>query len=177
MDLHKLQYPIGEHIYKATATAQELKEAIGVLENFPSWIEIRIQNLDADRLATPYRPGGWSIAQVVHHCADSHINCLMRLKLALTEDCPTIKPYDEAAWALQADYDLPINNSTTILHAVHRKLVAVFSNLTAVDWQKTYIHPQHNNKTFNLVELLMLYAWHCKHHFAQIQNLCERKNW
>ncbi len=172
LELEKLKYPIGEHVYKAIATKQELQDAIAVLQHFPTWIERRIENLDAQQLATPYRPDGWTITQVVHHCADSHINCLMRLKLALTENCPTIKPYDESAWAMQPDYDLPLNNSTTILHGVHRKLVAIFSSLTDADWQKTYVHPQHNNKTFNVVELLMLYSWHCKHHFAHINNLC-----
>jgi hypothetical protein len=177
MNLQELRFPIGEHVYKTVASRQELQDAIAVLENFPAWIEKRIENLDAAQLATAYRPGGWTIAQVVHHCADSHMNCLIRLKLALTEDCPTIKPYDETAWALQMDYDLPINNSTTILHAVHRKLIIIFQNLLQADWQKTYIHPQHDNKTFNVVELLMLYSWHCKHHFAHINNLCKEKGW
>ncbi len=175
--MQNLQYPIGEHVYKAQATKQEIKEAIETIKYFPQWIEARIAGLDAHQLNTVYRPGGWTVNQVVHHCADSHMNCLMRLKLALSEDCPTIKPYNEAAWAEMADYNLPINISTTILHVIHAKLVAIFLLLADTDWDKTYIHPEHNNKTFNITELLMLYAWHCRHHFAHINNLCKKNNW
>jgi DinB superfamily len=176
MTLHELKYPIGEYVTKNVATIEEKNDAIDVLKHFPEWIEMVISNLDEMQLQTPYRDGGWHINQVVHHCADSHLNCLTRLKLALTEDNPTIKPYEEAAWAMCADYDLPINIATTLLHCVHKKLVAIFSNLSEQDWQRTYYHPQ-NKETYTLVGLVTLYAWHCKHHFAHIHELKKRMNW
>jgi hypothetical protein len=176
MTLHELQYPIGEYVTKNLATIDEKNAAIDVLTHFPEWMEMVIANLDEAQLQTAYRDGGWNINQVVHHCADSHLNCLTRLKLALTEDNPTIKPYEEAAWAMCADYDLPINIATTLLHCVHKKLVAIFSNLSEADWQRTYYHPQ-NKESYTLVGLVTLYAWHCKHHFEHINQLKKRMNW
>jgi DinB superfamily len=175
-ELEQLQFPIGKHVYTNSITPQEIQEYIGVLTHFPSWVESTITNLDAAQLFTPYRDGGWNIHEVIHHCADSHMNCLLRLKLALTENNPTICPYDEAAWATCADYQLPLNYATTILHAIHPKLVALFASLTVEQWQRTYYHPGYK-QTFNMMGLLHLYAWHCRHHFAHIQGLKQRMAW
>jgi hypothetical protein len=166
--LQELQYPVGQHTYPETASEAEKKEAIDVLIHFPSWVEHIISNKDEAQLETPYRQGGWNSKQVIHHCADSHLNCLLRLKLALTENNPTIKPYDEALWAECSDYHLPINNSTTLLHCIHRKIVSIFSSLSDEQWQRTYYHPQYE-KSFSMQGLLLLYAWHCKHHFGHLK--------
>jgi DinB superfamily len=176
MTLEQLQYPTGKYATKNQASIEEIKDAIDVLHHFPTWIETIIANMDEVQLQTAYRDGGWNTNQVVHHCADSHLNCLTRLKLALTEENPTIKPYDEAAWATCVDYNLAINISTTLLHCVHKKIVAIFSNLSETQWQRTYYHPE-NKETYTLIGLLTLYAWHCKHHFAHIKGVKDRNGW
>jgi hypothetical protein len=163
-----LQYPIGEFEAKEFYSDAERRNAIKILEHFPQWLDVIIQNRDEADYLKVYRPHGWTAAQVIHHCADSHMNCLMRLKLALTEENPTIKPYAENKWALLTDYHLPVNNSTTLLHAVHRKLVVLFQNLLPHEWSRTYLHPEHQ-KIFTIDQLLSFYAWHCEHHFAHLK--------
>lgn len=175
-DLHSLQYPIGEFVLPENPSAEDIKKAIQDLEYFPTWIESLIENMDEPQLHTTYREGGWTVAQVVHHCADSHMNCLIRIKLALSEDEPTIKPYFENLWAEMKDYELPINNSTTLLHCVHKKIVSILLNCTALDMARTYIHPQYQ-KTYTVRDVLFLYAWHCRHHFAHIHELKKRMEW
>jgi hypothetical protein len=163
----ELQYPIGNYIIRENASREEIKNWINDLEIFPEAIKKLTLELSLEDLQKTYRPEGWSIAQVVHHCSDSHINCLMRLKLAITEDNPTIRPYFEDLWAMQIDYTLPINVPLNIIENVHLKLVILFKNLEETDWQKKYYHPQ-NKQTYNLIGLLSLYAWHCKHHLAHV---------
>jgi DinB superfamily len=162
------QYPIGEYIYQEKLSNEERKKCLGIMQAFPQWLDIIIQNKDAIDFLKTYRVNGWNAAQVIHHCADSHMNCLIRLKLALSEENPTIKPYDEAAWAEMIDYDLPVNNSIVLLHAVHRKIVSIFDNLDEAQRSKTYYHPE-MKQTFTIDALLGLYAWHCKHHFAHLE--------
>jgi hypothetical protein len=166
--MEHLQFPVGRYQYKASLNDSERKQAIAVLKAFPQWLDIIIQNKDAIDFNKTYRPQGWTAAQVIHHCADSHMNCVMRLKLALTEDNPTIKPYLEDKWAEQIDYELPVNNSIVLLHAVHRKLVSLFENLSDADRQRTYYHPE-AQQSFTLDALLDLYAWHCQHHFGHLK--------
>jgi DinB superfamily len=167
-NVEHLKFPIGIFTDNPNITTPELQEAIVTLSNFPSWVEHIISNMDEQHLAQSYRPNGWSCTQVIHHCADSHMHCLMRLKFALTENNPTIMPYAEENWAIVADYNLPINNATTLLHCVHQRLVTIFNSLSDSDWNKTYFHPQYQQK-FSLKTLLQLYAWHCKHHLAHLQ--------
>lgn len=162
------QYPIGEFLYQSILSAEERKEFISILSAFPNWLDIIVQNKDASDLEKRYREKGWTANQVIHHCADSHINCLIRLKLSLSEKHPTIKPYKEDLWAEMIDYSLPVNNSIVLLHAVHRKLVILFSNLSEKQWQMTYYHPEMQQE-FTIDGLLALYAWHCKHHFAHLE--------
>jgi DinB superfamily len=162
-----LSFPIGKVELKDSYTPQEIKNAIGYLEAFPTLLEAHIQHLDAAQLAMPYRPGGWTISQVVHHLADSHTHCLMRIKLALSEDKPTIKPYDQAATALLSDYDLPINYSTTMLHCIHKKIVHLFKHMSDENLHRTYIHPEYN-KEYSLLHVLFTYEWHSKHHLAHV---------
>ncbi len=136
-----------------------------------------MQNLDAAQLDTAYREGGWTVKQVVHHVADSHMNSLIRFKLGLTEDNPTIKPYDENEWVKLADtQNLPVNVSLTLLHALHIRLHELLKNMSRTDLDRTLFHPEHK-KEFTLWEFLGLYAWHGRHHTAHITSLRERMGW
>jgi uncharacterized damage-inducible protein DinB len=128
-------------------------------------------------LHTPYRPEGWTVHQLVHHVADSHMNAYIRFKLGLTENNPTIKPYEEQLWAEMADTEnLPINISATILFALHKRWLEVLKNIKAEEWERTVVHPEHQ-KTMTLWCLLGMYVWHGKHHTAHITKLRERMGW
>jgi hypothetical protein len=172
-----LKYPIGRHERPDTYTKELLEEWIAIIGALPSWMDACIENLDADQLATPYRDGGWTVNQVIHHLADSHMNAYVRLKLALTEDKPIILPYDQDAWAVLADVDkVPVNISVTLLHALHRRMVALMNTLQPADWERTYIHPEYKRE-FAIWEVAALYAWHSRHHMEHIRRLRERMNW
>lgn len=175
-NIEELKYPIGRYQKPESCTEDMKREWIGVLKALPSWMDASIENLDEHQLHTPYREGGWTIQQVVHHIADSHMNAYIRVKLALTEDNPTIKPYDEGEWAKLPDSSLPVNISVTLLHALHRKLVHLLQNLDAEDWERTYYHPDHK-RNFPVWEVVALYAWHSRHHTEHIRQLRERMNW
>ena len=173
----QLAYPIGRHETPDKYHPEMQQEWISAIAALPSWLDPCIENLDANQLDTPYRPGGWTITQVVHHIADSHMNAYIRLKLALTEDSPVIKPYEQDLWATLPDVDLiPVNVSITLLHALHRRMVAVLNNMTEADWQRTYFHPEHE-RYVPLWELADLYAWHGRHHMEQIRGLRQRMGW
>ena len=134
-------------------------------------------NLDSHQLETPYREGGWTVQQLVHHIADSHINAYCRFKLALTEENPVIKPYDQDKWAELPDVkNLPTNISITLLFALHARWTNLLENIDRQDWDKTIFHPEHK-KQFTLWYLLGSYAWHSRHHVAQVISLRERMNW
>jgi len=176
-DLEQLRYPIGRYTKPDGYTRNEMEEWMAVLREFPRWMDICIENLDAAQLQVPYRQGGWTIQQVVHHVADSHVNAYIRLKLALTEDNPTIVPYNENAWAVLPDVEsVPVNVSVTMLHTVHRRLVALLERLSPEQFDRTYYHPQHK-RTFPVWELVAQYAWHSRHHTEHIRQLRERMNW
>ena len=176
-NIEQLQYPIGRYKKPESYTPAQMEEWIRVLEILPSWMDAFIENLDNEQLQTPYREGGWTIQQVVHHVADSHMNAYIRLKLALTENNPTVKPYDEKAWADTADTRLvPVNISTTMLHALHRRMVAVLKNMKADEWDRTYYHPEHK-RDFPIWEIVALYAWHSRHHMEHIKQLRRRMDW
>jgi uncharacterized damage-inducible protein DinB len=174
--MQDLRYPIGE--YQPQPFSQQQKEQwLKDLKFLPDDLSIAVQNLDEFQLNTPYRDGGWTVKQVVHHVADSHMNALIRFKLGLTEDNPTIKPYDEAAWANLNDVQaVPINVSLTLLHAVHLRLIKTIESLTDEQWQRTLFHPE-QQKQMTLWYVLGNYAWHGKHHVAHISSLKERNNW
>ena len=176
MDLEKLKYPIGHCVYQEDYTESELKEFILNIETFPKRLELAVQSLLEFQLNTPYREGGWTVNQVIHHCADSHMNCLIRIKLALTEDNPTIKPYIESLWAKTPDYNLPFNNSITILFAIHLKIIEIVKSLSPEDLNRTYYHSQYE-KSFRIKDVLCLYSWHGNHHLAHITSLKEKLNW
>lgn len=171
-----LRYPIGT--YRPAAYAPALQEEwIADLRFLPGLLERSLENLDTVQLQTPYREGGWTVQQVVHHLADSHMNAFCRAKLILTEEEPTVRPYNENKWALTADNtNVPINISVTLLYALHARWVALLEVLQETDWQKTYYHPQSKIKA-DLWYLTGMYAWHGKHHVAHITSLRERKGW
>ena len=175
--LEQLKYPIGRYQKPEADSPQLRKEWISTLKALPSWMDLCIENLDEHQLLTPYRDGGWTIQQVVHHVADSHMNAYIRVKLALTEDNPTIKPYAEADWAELIDTKVvPVNVSITLIHALHRRLVAILENMDDDAWRRTYFHPEHKRE-FPMWEVVAMYAWHSRHHTAHIRQLRERMNW
>lgn len=169
-----LRYPIGKFL--ALPFSQETRSDWLVdIAQLPNMLEAALNNLDEAQLHTPYRQDGWTVWQVAHHLVDSHANCYARLKLALTEDNPTIMPYEEDLWVRQADAHLPINNATTLLHALHQRLYALFKSIPDGGWARTYVHPVSGQHT--LWYLLGLYAWHGRHHVAHINCLRERMGW
>jgi uncharacterized damage-inducible protein DinB len=170
------RYPIGQFEPQPFSEKQKAAWLVDI-QFLPRAVEMAIENLDAAQLETPYRDGGWSVKQLVHHIADSHLNAYCRFKLGLTETNPTIKPYEEQEWALLADIDLvPINVSITMLYAMHQRLHATIVHLTDEKWQRTVYHPA-SEKTMSLWHLLGMYAWHGKHHVAHITTLKKRNNW
>jgi uncharacterized damage-inducible protein DinB len=170
------RYPIGK--YEPQPYSEKQKQACLLdLQFLPEALERAINNLDEAQLNTPYRDGGWTVKQLVHHVADSHMNAYIRFKLGLTEDTPTIKPYEEQDWALLADNDLvPINVSLTLLHALHLRWVATIKDLTEEQWNRLVVHPA-ANREMSLWFLLGLYAWHGNHHVAHVTTLRENKQW
>jgi|SRR5665647_246528 len=177
-DLH---YPIGKENeqggYGSDFNEQLKITLLNEIKMLPSNLEYAIENLDAAQLDTPYRPGGWTVKQLVHHIADSHINAYTRFKLGLTEDNPIIKPYDQDAWANLSDTKkLPINISLTLLHALHTRWYQLMDDIDESQWQRTIYHPERKTE-ITLWNLLKSYAWHSRHHTAHITTLRERMKW
>ncbi len=156
---------------------KQLQEWLNDIRFLPENLEHAVLNLDEAQLETPYREGGWTVKQLVHHVADSHMNAYIRFKLGLSEENPTIKPYNQDAWAQMPDTkNLPINLSFTILHAVHRRWYEILINISTEQWNRTVVHPEYN-KQMTLWYLLGMYAWHSRHHTAHINSLRERMGW
>ncbi len=171
-----LKYPVGKYQVQPFSEKQ-LQEWLTDIKNLPQHLENAVLNLDAAQLDTPYREEGWMVKQVVHHVADSHMNAYTRFKLGLTEDTPTIRPYNEVAWAeLKDSLEMPVNISLTLLHALHSRWHYVLKDLTQEQLNKTVFHPEHK-KEFTLWDLLGMYAWHGRHHVAHITSLRERMKW
>ena len=171
-----LSYPIGKYIEQPFSQRQ-LMEWLLDIEVLPKALEYSITNLDAAQLEEPYRPDGWNSREVVHHVADSHINAFMRFKLALTEDNPTIKPYNQQAFTELSDVkNIPINVSLTLLYALHARMLEVLKNIKDDEWTRTVVHPEYG-KQMSVWYLLGQYAWHGKHHTAHINKLRERMGW
>ncbi len=167
MNLETLKYPIGSFEYGKKYTITDTKAHIKVLEKLPQRLKALTAKLSDSQLDTPYRPDGWTLRQVVHHLADSHINMFTRVRFALTEDSPPIKGYDEAAWAMLPDHSMPIKASLQILEGLHKRMVMLLRNLQKADWKKTYYHGGYK-KTFEIKEIIALYAWHSEHHYQHI---------
>ena len=167
-DLYKLKFPIGEFEKPKVISQQNIKDWITSIETLPASIIAITQNLNAKELNYKYRPDGWTIKQVVHHCADSHINSIIRFKLALTEESPTIRPYFEDRFAKLIDYLEPIDTSISILNGVHKKLGVLLKNFNQDDLKREFVHPEHG-KRFSIEETIGVYAWHSNHHLAHIK--------
>ncbi|GMQ25493.1 bacillithiol transferase BstA [Algoriphagus sp. oki45] len=175
-DIEFLKYPIGKFQVPQIISAQDIEEAKQVLRSFPTHLFTAISSFSPVQLDTPYRPGGWTVRQVIHHCADSHMNAFIRFKLALTEDQPTVKPYDEGAWANLADYSMLVEDSLHLIRIIHSKWSLLLDSMESADFQKTYFHPE-SKKIQKLEEVTLMYAWHSSHHLAHIQHLSIRENW
>jgi len=171
-----LRYPIGRFRPHASPDLSRRTTNIADIAALPQTMRAAVAGLDDRQLDTPYRPGGWTVRQVVHHVADSHMNALTRLKLALTEEGPTIKPYDENAWATLADMELPIDVSLGLIDGVHRRWDALNAALEDADFGRLWTHPEHG-KTFTIDWLLQNYGWHSRHHTAHVTALRARQNW
>ncbi len=175
--MENLRYPIGKPNIPEEISERNIKDWIEVIELFPSKLKNLVSGLSDDQLNTQYRDEGWTIRQVVHHCADSHHNSYTRFKWTLTEDKPVIKAYYEDRWAeLKDSKDGPISLSINSLIALHKKWVYFLKLLTPADLEKYFIHPEGNEKV-TLKENIGIYAWHCNHHYAHIEQLIKRKNW
>ncbi len=162
-----LRYPIGKFTAPDTYTNENMAQWKKDIKELPALIREAVKNLTDEQLETPYRPGGWTIRQVVHHVADSHTNSIIRFKWAMTEDNPTIKAYHEDRWATLADYKLPIEPSLMMLEGIHARLTALFESFTEDDWNRTFVHPE-TGATLPLKRVLGLDSWHGRHHLAHI---------
>jgi len=177
----KLRYPVGreeeQEVYKSKYSDELKTSLITDIKMLPSSLEFAIQNLDASQLETPYRAGGWTVQQVVHHVADSHMNAYIRFKLGLTEHNPVIKPYDQEAWASLSDSkQIPVNISITLLYSLHARWCQLMEEMAETEWQRTIYHPERELE-LTMWDLLKSYAWHCRHHVAHILQLREREIW
>ncbi|MFN5376124.1 MAG: YfiT family bacillithiol transferase [Chitinophagaceae bacterium] len=172
----EVKYPIGKH--QMVPFSQEEKEArLADILFLPRMLEYAVLNLNDDQIQTPYRDGGWTVNQVIHHVADSHMNAFIRFKLGLTEDNPTIKPYIQSAWGDTADVTaVPVNLSITLLHSLHHRWYELLKTITDEQWERTIYHPEQERK-ITIWELLLIYAWHGKHHAAHVTNLREQMGW
>jgi uncharacterized damage-inducible protein DinB len=171
-----LRYPIGKVTRPATVTAAHRQQWIDEIEAAPALLRAAVAGLSDEQLDTPYRPGGWTVRQVVHHVPDSHLNAYVRLRWALTEDDPPIKAYDEKAWAELADIRAtPVDLSLALLEALHARWMVFLRVLTEADCARTIQHPE--NGSMSVDDLLANYAWHGRHHTAHITSLRERMGW
>jgi len=171
-----LRYPIGKFEMQGQITAEERQRLINEIAEAPARLRAAVEELSPDQLETPYRPEGWTVRQVVHHLADSHLNSYMRFRLALTEEEPTIKPYDEGAWAnLEDARRAPLEVSLTLLDALHERWVMLLRSLAPTDFARTFRHPEQG--VVPLDRNVGLYAWHGRHHVAHITSLRERMKW
>ena len=171
------RYPVGRFDPKPAITRSERQSLIDDIAAAPAKMRAAVAGLSESQLDTPYREGGWTVRQVVHHVPDSHLNAYTRLKLALTEETPTIRPYDEAAWAKLADvHETPIETSLTLLDVLHQRWMTLWRSMSDTDFGRTLIHPEHKG-TFDIDWLLQMYGWHSRHHVAHITSLRERSGW
>jgi hypothetical protein len=173
----QLIYPEGRMLVPAQFSAATVADAVDDIRVLPRLLDYCAENLDAAHLQAPYREGGWSIHQIIHHIADSHMNAFIRAKLALTEDKPVIKPYNQERWAETRDVsEVPVNYSITLVHALHHRLVQLLQGLNTEEWQRTFYHPE-QERYIALWEMAHMYAWHGRHHVSQIRQFRLRMGW
>jgi uncharacterized damage-inducible protein DinB len=169
------RYPIGKFVKPEVITADDRSGAIATLAELPEMLRNAVDGLDTAQLGTPYREGGWTVRQLVHHMADSHMNAFIRLRLALTEDWPTITPYDEDAWARLRDAAAPVEWSLELVESLHARWVMLLQSLSEEQWQRGFRHPEKGPMTLDVATLL--YAWHSTHHVAHITHLRMKEDW
>ncbi|WP_347174607.1 YfiT family bacillithiol transferase [Polaribacter uvawellassae] len=175
--MEHLKYPIGHVHIPENISAKDIENWIFDIEEFPSKLENLVKNLSEEQLNTPYRNGGWTIRQTIHHCGDSHVNSYIRFKWTLTEDKPTIKAYFEDRWAELFDSkDAPIELSLRFINALHAKWVYLLKGLSEDDLNNVFIHPE-SGDSVSLKKNIAIYAWHCNHHFAHIKNVLIHNKW
>jgi hypothetical protein len=168
--LEQLKYPLGKFEAIHRWTQMDIDAYIQTIQSFPSQLIEEIKSLNTDSLQKKYRPEGWNIAQVVNHCADSHMNAFIRFKLSLTEQNPTIKPYEQSAWAELSDgQNLDVTLSVQLIVGLHARWLVLLKSMPLSDFDKTFMHPEYN-RTYTLGNALATYDWHCKHHLAHIKN-------
>lgn len=172
-----LRYPVGRFTLVAPSTDDVRRAALEDIAALPARMREAVDGLSDAQLDTPYRPGGWTVRQVVHHVPDSHMHAYIRLKLALTEDTPSIKPYDEKTWAELADSRMPIEVSLGLLDGIHARMVALFRVMKPADWARTFNHPEYPDGPLTIDWILQGYAWHSRHHVAHITSLRQREGW
>jgi hypothetical protein len=171
-----LRYPIGKFERPERVTGEQLGECIGAIAETPARLKAAVAGLTPAQIDTPYRPGGWTVRQVAHHFPDSHMNAYVRFRLALTEDEPTIKTYEESRWAELSDAKTaPIEFSLLLLENLHLRWVLLLRSLPSADWKRAFRHPELG--LMRLDQNLALYAWHGRHHVAQITSLRQREGW
>jgi uncharacterized damage-inducible protein DinB len=171
-----LRYLIGKFKWEGQTTDEQRRQHIDEIAAAPARLRDAVRGLNEQQLNAPYRPGGWSVRQVVHHLPDSHMNSYVRFKLALTEENPTIKPYEEARWAELTDGRIaPVEVSLMLLDSLHHRWVMLLRSLTPAEWLRTFTHPELGPMTLD--KTAALYAWHGKHHVAHITSLRERNGW
>jgi hypothetical protein len=171
--MEDLQYPVGKFAWAGSASDAQLRQWIDEIAAAPAHLRAAVDALSPEQIDTPYRPGGWTVRQVVHHLPDSHLNSYMRFRLALTEHEPTIKPYDQERWAeLPDSRTAPIEVSLSLLEFLHERWVILLRSLTPADWKRTFRHPELG--VVNLERTAALYAWHGRHHVAHITSMRQR---
>jgi uncharacterized damage-inducible protein DinB len=172
-----LRYPIGPYTLEGEITADRRNAWIAELADAPAALRAAVKGLTEEQLDTPYRPGGWTVRQVAHHVPDSHLNAYIRFKLALTEDSPTIKPYEESRWAELPDTaGTQVGVSLMLLEALHRRWVVLLRAMDEAQWSRAFFHPE-QARLLRLDGILAMYAWHGKHHVAHITALRDRMGW
>jgi uncharacterized damage-inducible protein DinB len=172
-----LRYPVGRFVFDGDISSRAREQRIADIAAAPTQLRLAVNGLSPAQLDTVYRPGGWTVRQVVHHVPDSHLNAYSRIKLALTEDEPTIKPYEEARWAELPDgREGPIEVSLTLLDMLHQRWVLLLRSMRPDDFRRRFRHPEHG-RLIDLDEILAMYAWHGRHHVAHITSLRRRMGW
>ncbi|MEJ2008990.1 MAG: bacillithiol transferase BstA [Acidobacteriota bacterium] len=174
--MSELQYPVGKFQLPERISDDDRRTFVGQIEETPSKLRSAVAGLSEQQLDTPYREGGWTVRQVVHHLADSHMNAFIRFKLAMTEDQPRIKTYDQERWAELADAKtVPVETSLALLDSLHKRFVALLKSMSAADFARKMDHPEQG--IVDLDRYLSLYAWHGRHHVAHITSLRDRMGW
>jgi hypothetical protein len=174
-ELEPLRYPLGRFKVDVRATDEKRRAWIDELAVFPETVRAAVAGLSDEQLDTPYRPDGWTVRQVVHHLPDSHTSAYVRFKLALTEDEPMVKTFEQDRWAELADAKAPVEVSIGLLEALHRRWVILLRSLDAKQFARAFQHPEWGRTTLDTA--LQMYAWHGRHHVAHITGLRERKGW